>query len=45
MSTMMTGSETPGSGRCVTQLIPNAINAACAARIATADTPQRRMVA
>ena len=34
MSTMIAGSETPGTGRCVYQFNANAISAACAAAIA-----------
>ena len=41
MSTMITGRDTPGVGRCACQLIASAISAACAATIASADTPQR----
>ena len=45
MSTMIAGSETPGSGRWVYQFIASAISAACAATIANAETPQRRTTA
>jgi len=42
MSTMIAGTEAPGTGRWVYQFIVNAISAACAATIAKAETPQRR---
>ena len=45
MSTMIAGSETPGTGRWVYQFIANAISAACAATIAKAEAPQRRTAA
>ena len=45
MSTMIAGSVTPGSGDCRIQFMPIAISAAWAARIAAADTPQRRNTA
>ena len=44
-STMMAGIATPGSGRWVYQFMASTISAACAATIATAETPQRRSTA
>ena len=47
MSTMIAGSVMPGGGRCVYQLMPSAISAACAATIAMrrrAPAPHRGVV-
>jgi len=45
MSTMITGRDTPGNGRCAVRFIASAISAACTAMIANADDPQRRIPA
>src|SRR3954453_21307066 len=45
MSTMIAGSETPGTGRCVYQFKASAMSAACAAAIVKAEAPQRRTAA
>jgi hypothetical protein len=44
-STMIAGRLTPGSGTGRCQLMPSVITAACAARMAAAEAPQRRSVA